>query len=184
VRYYFLDTSALMKLYALEDGSDRVRDLVRSATAAEPTARILVCDLALPEAVATLARLAAERRVSRAVHARTVERVEADLGPASPFVVVQASGAMALAARVAGAQRLRGADAVHVAAALLVRGAAPDDVEVWFVTADEAQCRGAVGEGLAVFHPAETVYRQPARPRLALRERRSRYGARAAPAAD
>lgn len=175
MNWYVLDTSALVKLYASEPGSERVRDLVRSASGADPSARVLVCDLALPEAMAALARMAEERRITRAVHTRATERLQTDFDGGAPFVVVQASGAMDLAARVASTQRLRGADAVHVAAALLVRASLPAGAEVWFVTADEAQCRGAAGEGLAVFHPAETVYRQPTRPKLTVRERRARY---------
>lgn len=184
MNHYVLDTSALVKLYAAEPGSERVRDLLRSAAGPAATARVMVCDLAFPEAVATLARMAEERRLTRAVHARALDRLRSDLDGGAPIVVVQSSGAMELAARVAGSQRLRGADAVHVAAALLVRAVAPAGVEVWFVSADEAQCRGAAGEGLPVFHPAETAYRQGSRPRLTVRERRPRYGAGAVVAAD
>jgi hypothetical protein len=63
VRSYFLDASAVVRLYAVEVGSRLVRDIVRSAGASPPTAQAVVCDLSLPETVSALLQIASDRAV-------------------------------------------------------------------------------------------------------------------------
>jgi predicted nucleic acid-binding protein len=155
VTTYFLDSSAVVRLYAVEPGERRVRNLVRSATAAFPTADVAVCDLAYPEAVAALHRIirgndAARRGLSAAALRLILPQVREALTPGSHLVIMPASDCMAKAAELASRQVVRGADAVQIAAALQVRASVGADQRFVFVSDDIAQCRAAEGEGLEV----------------------------------
>lgn len=156
---YFFDSSALVRLYAYEPGERMVRDVVRSAIADPPTADVVVCDLAYPEAVAALHRIvrgedAARRGLSAAALRLILPRVREDLTPGSHFLILPASDYMMRAAEVATRQPVRGADAVHIAAALQVRQLVEQGDRFVFVSDDIAQCRAAEGEGLEVLRPA------------------------------
>jgi predicted nucleic acid-binding protein len=157
LKTYFLDTSAVVRLYAYEPGERLVRDLVRSAE--WRTAEVAVCDLAYPETASALhgivrGRDAARRGLSAAAFRMLLPRLGSELSPGSVFFVVPASSCMAEAAAVASRQEIRGADAVHVAAALHVRRSLPPDRPFLFVSGDDAQCRAAQNEGLEVLRPA------------------------------
>ena len=127
---YFFDSSAVVRLYAVEPGDRIVRDLVRSATADPPTADVVVCDLAYPEAVAALHRIvrghdSARRGLSPAALRLLLPRVDDDLTAGSRFFIMPASECMVHAAGVASRRQVvRGADAVQIAAALQVRESA------------------------------------------------------------
>lgn len=156
---FFLDTSAVVRLYAVEGGWQWIRNVIRSAQANPPTARVFFCDLALPEAVSALRQIAqgldaAKRGLSLAAFRRTVPHVVNDLLQASPLVAVPASGCIPLAARVVERQEIRGADAVHLAAAITVRDSLADAAPFVFVSHDVRQCRAAEREGLEVITPA------------------------------
>jgi predicted nucleic acid-binding protein len=136
-----------------------VRDAVRSAVADTPTADVVVCDLAYPEAVAALHRIvrgedAARRGLSAAALRLILPKVRDDLTPESHFLITPASDCMAQAAEVATRHAVRGADAVHIAAALQVRRFLEQGDRFVFVSDDIAQCRAAEGEGLQVLRPA------------------------------
>lgn len=156
---YFLDSSAVVRLYAYEPGERVVRDLVRSAVAPAPTADLFVCDLAYPEAIAALHLIvrgkdAARRGLSPTALRLLLPRVQADLTPGSHFFIVPASQCMTQAAGVASRQVIQGADAVQIAAALQAREVAGPQTSFVFVSDDDAQCRAAENEGLEVLRPA------------------------------
>lgn len=156
---YFLDSSAVVRLYSVEPGERWVRSLVRSATTVPATSEIGVCDLAFPEAVAALQGIirgndAARRGLSAAALRLILPRVREDLTPGSHFVIMPASDCMASAAEVASRRVVRGADAVQIAAALQMRESVGADQRFVFVSDDVAQCRAAEGEGLEVLRPA------------------------------
>jgi predicted nucleic acid-binding protein len=159
VKVFFLDTSAIVRLYVVETGWRWIRDLMRSATGEHATAQVCYCDLALPETVSALRQIAqkpdaARRGLSRAAFRLTVPRVRTDLRDESLLTVVRASGCMPLAAEVVERQEIRGADAVHLAAALSLRSTIPSTAPFAFVSHDERQCRAAEREGLEVITPS------------------------------
>lgn len=137
----FLDTSALVKRYVAEPGSDLVRSLFRRKP-------VTVARIAFAELAATVARLwrahalnVEERdtimaRLDRDFASMSVVEVRAALVDRIPVLVVR--------------WPLRGYDAVQLAAALTVRerGAA---VEFWGT--DTQLLAAARGEGLRVVHP-------------------------------
>jgi predicted nucleic acid-binding protein len=160
VRSYFLDTSAVVRLYVVEPGSRTVRDIIRSVGAKRPTAHALVCDLSLPETVSALLQIASGARgqmrgVSRAALRSILPAVRRDFIGETPILsMVPASGCMELAAELIERHRLRVADAVQLAAALRAKAGAKDGREFLFVSDDDAQCSAAESEGLEVLRPA------------------------------
>lgn len=156
---YFFDTSAVVRLYTTEPGATLVRNLVRSASLQRTKTDVIVCDLARPETFAALRRIAtaedaAQRGFSRAAFRLMLPRVRHDFGEQEQFFVVPASHCMVLAAEIAGRQPIKGADAVHIAAALTAREASPASDGFVFVSDDVEQCRVAQAEGLDVLRPS------------------------------
>lgn len=156
---YFFDTSAVVRLYTTEPGSSVVRDFVRSATADLPGAEVIVCDLARPETFAALRKIAtgedaARRGLSRAALRHLLPKVRRHFADQEQFFVVQASACMDLAADIAERHPIKGADAVHIASALIARDSAPVPERFYFVSEDISQARVAEAEGLQVLRPA------------------------------
>ena len=158
MRHYFLDASAVVKLYVVEVGSNAVRDMLRSALVNPPSSRVFRCDLSLPETVSALLQIerspsAARRGISRAALRGLLPRVRADLTSEAPMAVVPASECMDAAADIVERHRLRPADAVQLAAALRLKARMPAS-ELHFVSSDKEQCRVAEVEGLRVLQPS------------------------------
>lgn len=159
MRSYFLDSSAVVRLYTAEVGSRAVADMLRSAGAQPATAQVLVCDLSLPETVSALLQIARsatgpKRGLSRAALQRILPQVRADFDGAAALSLVPATGCMELAADLVEKHQLHVADAVLVAAALRAQRLVPEATSFTFVSDDVAQCRAAEAEGLYVLRPS------------------------------
>lgn len=159
MKTYFFDTSAVVRLYTTEPGALHVRHLVRSASVKEAAATVLVCDLARPETFAALRKIAtgpdaAHRGLSRAALRQMLPSVRRDFGEQARFFVVPASPCMVIAADIAERHPIKGADAVHIASALVARDSAPVPERFFFVSDDVGQGRVAEAEGLQVLRPA------------------------------
>ena len=159
MRHLFFDTSALVKLYSVEEGSERVRNMVRSALAHPPAAVIHMCDLAAPEAASGLAQAArapdaARRGLSRVALRQALDRLAKDLAPPSRFSILHASHFIDDAVGLVRKHRIRGADAVHLAAACALVVSPRLTSEFVWVCSDRALNAAAAAEGLAVYDPA------------------------------
>lgn len=137
----FTATSALIKLYIDEPGSAAMAARTRAA-------RLAVSVLAYAEVYATFARRLRESLLTEEEHDLLADRFERDwertiLVPLRPALV----GRLRPLVR---AHPLRGADAVHLASALVLRDAG---LEVIFAGADERLMTAAVAEGLEIFDP-------------------------------
>jgi predicted nucleic acid-binding protein len=131
-----LDTSALIKLIVVEEGSDVVAQLWGSYAAASSV-------LAYPEARAALAAARRARRLSARAHDRAVAELDA---LNAELVIVGVDEAVAQrAGDLADERALRGYDAVHLASALALGPG-----ETILVTWDRDLSNAAVGAGLAV----------------------------------
>jgi hypothetical protein len=131
----FFDSSALVKRYIREKGTDEV--LARCDQATE----LAAATIAWPELVSAFRRLVREHRLDEARYMALKADLAADLADAvlceiSPQVVQRAIAALE-------AHPLRAMDALHVAAALV------DTADV-FVSADARQCAAAAALGLEV----------------------------------
>ncbi|HZG43518.1 MAG TPA: hypothetical protein VEY93_11180 [Longimicrobium sp.] len=148
-----------MRLYLLEAGWVLIRELMRSANRAPSTVQLWFCDLALPETVSAVQQAAhstdaARRGISRAALRHTLPRVRDDFGVESPLMTIPSSSCMSIAAEIVERQQVRGADAVHIAAALAARNSVGPGVTFIFVSNDKQQCKAAEREGLEVLTPA------------------------------
>ena len=148
---YYLDTSALVKCYALEAGTTWMNAL------REPDAghTLYTVRLTGPELIAALSRKARTGEVTSADAGRAGQAVRRDWP--GRYVVVAVSEPIAEQAMdLAERHGLRGYDAVHLATALAVvvrqrRAGAPI---LAFVSADAAQRRAAEAEGIVGVDPS------------------------------
>lgn len=155
MKTYFLDSSALVRLYVHEPGSTAVRDLVRAASAHPPRAQLCTCDLALPETISALRQVAvsstaARRGFSPAAYRRALPVVRSQLLDPQATLRIGSTACIPLAADIVERRDIRGADAVHLAAALTARETLMAGIPFVFVSGDARQCRAAEQEGFQV----------------------------------
>lgn len=142
------DTSALTKHYQTEPGSAMVDGLLAAP------GRQVITRLAVVEAYSAFAKSARIGRVSAGECDRLCRRLQRDVD-ARQFEVVRVlvrhfQAAERLVRRLGPTQNLRTLDALQLAVALdLDRPGQP----VTFVSADQALCLIAAGEGVAVVNP-------------------------------
>ncbi len=131
----FLDSSALAKRYVEEPGSDRVEELLLSASS------LGVCVICLPEVISALCRRQRERELSPQRYLEAKRALFEDMEDAS--IVELTDQVVARAVGLLERWPLRASDALHVACA------AEWSADL-FVSADERQCVAARGYGLPV----------------------------------
>lgn len=132
----YFDTSAFMKVFLAEPGSDNARALWDAAR------RSVSCRLLYPEARSALARALRSGRLPRGRQGEAIARLERLV---EDLAWTETTERLARrAGHLAEALALRGGDAVHLAAA-----EALVDEETVFVTADEGQRAAAGRLGLA-----------------------------------
>ena len=138
----FLDTSALVKLYIAEPGSARMRE---AAGRGEPVA---VSVLAFAEIHAAFAR----RRREELVTDPELEQLRLDFANDWEELkqIPVGTAVLKLVPRLCESHPLRGADAVHLASALLLH---QEGLEVLFACSDRHLLGAAAAEGLATFNP-------------------------------
>ena len=134
----YVDTSTLIKLVVDEDGSDRAGTIWTSTDAVASVALIVV------EARAALAAAKRGRRLTAAQH--TDARQEIDALLAELHIVEATEELIAEAAELAEEDALRGHDAVHLAAALLVGATV-------ISSADTDLCAAGERRGLHIANP-------------------------------
>ena len=139
----FLDTSALVKIYIAEPGSERMREAV--AREGPKAASVL----AFAEIHATFAR----RRREELLLAGELEQIRLGFADDWEKLTQMPVGAAVLQLVPGLCERhpLRGADAVHLASALLLH---EEGLEVVFACSDRPLLGAAAAEGLATFNPA------------------------------
>jgi predicted nucleic acid-binding protein len=150
VAVYYLDTSALVKRYAVETGTAWVVFLT-SPTAGHEIATVRVSG---PELIAAVARKVRSGQLAPADAERARAAFRADWQ--AQYLIVEVTAAVAERAMdLAWRHGLRGYDALHLAAALELQ-----DVRrslglpaLTFVSADRDQLQAASAEGLPVDDP-------------------------------
>lgn len=147
---YYLDTSAVVKRYALETGSNWVVAL----TSATSDHDIFVSRLAGPEMIAAIFRKAKVREISQAKATQIAQTFRIDWQIRYQVLGVT-STIIDQAMQLAEAYGLRGYDAVHLATALALEKIRHSTgfSNFTFVTADNDQLNAAQAEGLAVENP-------------------------------
>jgi hypothetical protein len=131
----FLDSSALAKRYIQEHGSDRLEEILSSASS------LGVSVICVSEVVSALCRRRRERKLSRHEYLKAKQSLFEDIEDSS--VVNITDRVLARAVELLERWPLRSSDALHLASA------AEWSAEL-FVSADEKQCTAARGYGLQV----------------------------------
>jgi predicted nucleic acid-binding protein len=138
----FADTSVLVKLYIAEPGSEPMRE---AAAQEDPIAASL---LAFAEIHATFARRHREGLLLAPEFEDLRLRFADDWDELMQLPV--SAEILALVPGLCERHPLRGADAVHLATALLLR---QEGLEILFACSDSGLLGAAAAEGLAVFDP-------------------------------
>jgi hypothetical protein len=131
----FLDSSALAKRYVQEAGSDRLEEILSSASA------LGVSVICVSEIVSALCRRRRERKLSAQEYLKAKHALFEDIEDAS--IVNVTDQVVARAVELLERWPLRSSHALHIASA------AAWSAEL-FVSADEKQCTAARGYGLQV----------------------------------
>jgi uncharacterized protein len=135
----YLDTSALVKLYVEEDGSESVARWVAGA------GLVATSRVAYPEARAALARRKREGAITSPGLKRVVGDLDRDM---ASLVIVELTEAVARAAgQLAERRGLRGFDAIHLASAIELGRLL--EIPPSFAAADARLMSAAAAEGLA-----------------------------------
>jgi predicted nucleic acid-binding protein len=153
VPHYFLDTSALAKLYRKEIGSDLVDRVV-----AEPDSRRFISRFTILEMESVLALKFRTGEIDERSMLIARRRLEADLGSRRLLVATVSDdhlrGARQLLIDHGRTEALRGPDALQLSVALALKRAGLVSV---FVAADQKLCRVAIIEGFTTLNPERPI---------------------------
>jgi predicted nucleic acid-binding protein len=142
----FLDSSALLKRYRQETGSQWMLAL------SERSDRLVVARLSHVEVTAAIVRRGREPGNTPEQIANALATFDREMQEI--FEVVElGSAVISQAIDLAKARALRAADAIQLACALLSRLGSPASAEFWIVSADEELNAAASAEGLQVENP-------------------------------
>ncbi len=148
---YYLDTSAWVKRYALERGSEAIRAVIEGADGLSCSA------LGVVEAGAAIARRSRNTATAPEIEI-LLQELEADW---AAFLQIRVSDAIVRAARnVAVAFGLRGADAIHLASLQgLIRRRPKGYDQVVLAAADQELLNAADLLGLPAWNPEDELQR-------------------------
>lgn len=150
---YFLDTSALAKVYRKELGSELIDRIV-----AEPGSQRFISRFAILEMESVLALKFRTGEIDEQSLLMARRRLEADLGSRRLLVATVNDDHLREGRRLlishARTEALRGPDALQLAVALELRRAGLVSV---FVAADKKLCRVATIEGLTTLNPEQPL---------------------------
>lgn len=150
---YFLDTSALAKVYRKELGSDFVDRIV-----SEPGSERLISRFTILEMESVIALKFRTGEIDEQSLLMTRRRLEADLGKRRLLVATVNDEHLREGRRLlishARTEALRGPDALQLAVALGLRRAGLVSV---FVAADQKLCRVAMIEGFITLNPEQPL---------------------------
>ena len=136
----YVDTSALIKIYVTEEGTDSVQEAVSRASV------VAASRVAYVEARAALARACRESRIGERDLRQSVAELDEDW---KRFLVVEVSDDLVQrAGDLAEEYALRAYDALQLASALILKRRV--DSSVFFLAFDQALTQAAQSAGLAV----------------------------------
>lgn len=155
---YFLDTSALVKKYVSEPGSDWITAQYHPKQ--ENT--LIISQATLVEAIASFCRKARDQniaqRISEAERDRIIALFRQDTRKRYSIVRVTSS-IYTFAGNLCRVHNLRAYDAIQLACALIVRNklAAIDIEAPTFISSDTELLRIAKAEGLSIVNPTQEI---------------------------
>jgi predicted nucleic acid-binding protein len=136
----YLDTSALIKLYVAEEGTDAVREAIVRASV------VAASRVAYVEARSALARARRESRIKERDFRKTVAELHEDW---KRFLIVEVTDDLARqAGDIAERYGLRAYDALQLASALVLKNRV--DASIVFLAFDRGLVQAAESAGLAL----------------------------------
>ena len=144
---YYFDTSALVKLYIQEDGSDRLQQMLDQ----NEDNRIFILELTLLEARSALRRRVRDREISTTAANRFLTQIDQD-GKSRYFVEQISDRVTAEAHRLIDTYPLRALDALQLAGCIL--SSQTYYLSPTFVCADRRLCNAATAERFTIFNPS------------------------------
>ena len=152
---YYLDASAWLKRYFEEAGSERMAELFEASF--DEGNILATSTLAYVEAAA----LIGQQRAASRLDERKIDRLERQLDAdwQSLVQIEITSNMVGQAVEIARQYHLRGADAVHLAAALVLReGLAGSGGDLVFVAVDNRLLEAARAAGLRIENPVSIAF--------------------------
>ena len=141
---YYFDTSALVKIYHKEIGSETVRNIYDAATN-----QIVISNLTIPETYATFQRKRKDGLISKKDALVVLRRFFADI--IRRFTVTPLNQQhILLSLELIDRQGLRTLDVLHLASALFLH-----PLKITFVCADNQLLEAAIQEGLPGLNPEQ-----------------------------
>lgn len=148
--YFYLDTSALVKRYRTERGTELLAQLLINPP---PEDRFYISFLSVLELTSGVMRLVKGGQLRQSVADAILAGFRQDIS--ETFRVWPLNEDMASAAvSVAERHRLRSGDAIHLATALATSAAAPGAIFI-IISADRELLEAAASAGLATLNPEE-----------------------------
>ena len=148
MKSFYFDTSALVKLYVAEEGSDEVLSI-----AEDPERnRLVVLDLSRIEFRSAVRQRQRDGDIDEADAAAMIKRFDQD-GVAAYVVQPLSAQVMQEAARLLDKHSLKAQDALQLAGCLVACASVPPPVT--FVCADGELCASARSEGFRVLNPVK-----------------------------
>ncbi len=139
----YVDSSALVKKYVLEPGSDRVHKLLAQSGMA------VTSKMAYPEIFAGLSRKRREKGIAEKDYRYALADFESDW--LALLIIEFQDELLPVIKQLLTKHALKGADAVHLASALWIQKAAKEKVS--FVASDIQLLRAAKAEKLEIINP-------------------------------
>lgn len=152
---FYFDSSALVKYYISEAGSDWVRALIDDLAA-----DVAISQLTLVKVAAAVEKRRRMKTINERLRIRTLARFAMDCQ--ARYTVVRVSDAIVeLSVALTGRHPLRAYDAVQLASALQIHEIFNSNnlAAVTFVSSDEVLCQAAKEEGLAMVNPSKQMDR-------------------------
>ena len=147
---YFLDSSAILKLYVEEPGSDAVETFVQYAAPGD----VAISRFATVEVISGLVRRTRGGDITEEDLQKALVFFDEDVE--GRFGVLELGGAVFFGARSLVLHHgLKAADAIHLACALLAAGDRKKDGGFTLVSSDLELNAAAESEGLTVFNPVQ-----------------------------
>lgn len=151
--HYYFDTSALVKEYHFEAGSEWVQSVLHEMSGEKPAHAIYLAELAIAECAAAFAILARMNQIGIEQRDAVYARFREDIITRYQSVHVTRE-IINTAAHLTQHYPLRGYDAVHLATALALREHLTRfGMNLTFVTSDSQLGTAAQGEGFQVANP-------------------------------
>lgn len=150
---YYFDSSAAVKRYAPEKGSEWVKSIVDPAIGNT----VYLGQVGIVEIAAALSRKVRTKELTQETYEAALWLFLMDVRNEEYLIAPLGDKGVELAVDLTRRHPLRGYDAVHLATALLINRAllGSELPPLIFVSADGSLCEAARGEGLSVDNPDE-----------------------------